>query len=49
MIMYKTVDGANKGKNGSGLLYEFKDWAKEVMKPVKQTGKSHEHPGGPPR
>lgn len=50
MIMYKTVDGAGKGKNGSGLLYEFKDWAKEVMKPVKKgPAPQDKHLSGPPR
>jgi len=50
MIMYKTVDGAGKGKNGSGLLYEFKDWAKEVMKPVKKgPAPQDKYLSGPPR
>jgi len=35
IVIYKTVDGANKGKSGSVLLYEFTDWAKGVMQPVK--------------
>ena len=34
MVIYKTVDGAGKGKNGKALLYEFADWAREVMRPI---------------
>ena len=33
-VIYKTVDGANKGNSGSIGLHEFTDWAKEVMRPV---------------
>ena len=35
VVIYKTVDGADKGKSGSVLLFEFTDWAKGVMQPVK--------------
>ncbi len=31
-VMYRTVDGAFKGENGTVRLYEFRRWAKEQMR-----------------
>lgn len=34
VVIYRTVDGALKGESGTVLLYEFRRWAKEQMRPV---------------
>ena len=33
-IIYRTVDGANKGQSGSCSLQEFAEWANEKMRPA---------------
>lgn len=34
VVIFRTVDGALKGESGTVLLYEFRRWAKEEMRPV---------------
>ncbi|MBN50571.1 MAG: HPP family protein [Spongiibacteraceae bacterium] len=33
-VIYRTVDGAQKGSSATVLLFEFSDWAREVMTPA---------------
>ncbi|MBD2857454.1 HPP family protein [Spongiibacter sp. KMU-158] len=35
LVMYRTLGGAGKGKNGTLLLVEFEQWAKERVRPLK--------------
>ena len=34
VVIYRTVEGALKGESGTVLLYEFRRWAKEQMRPA---------------
>lgn len=36
LVIYRTVDGANKGQSDSITLIEFSQWASEKIKPVKK-------------